>query len=65
MRNVLPNVQYSNHIVAIVGYGTENGIDYWLIRNSWGTEWGLNGYGFVERHHNNMGINNYVAYPKL
>ncbi len=31
-----------NHALLIIGFGTdENGVDYWLVQNSWGIEWGL------------------------
>ncbi len=32
------------HAIEILGWGRENGIDYWWICNSWGVNWGLSGY---------------------
>ena len=57
-----------NHAVTVVGYGKEkSGALYWNIRNSWGTDWGRNGYAFISRDvSNTCGISNfaYQSYMK-
>jgi KDEL-tailed cysteine endopeptidase len=38
-----------NHAVLVIGFGERDGRKYWLIRNSYGTQWGYKGYGLIER----------------
>lgn len=37
------------HAVSIIGWGTEGGVDYWLVRNSWNPTWGAGGLFKIRR----------------
>jgi C1A family cysteine protease len=43
-----------NHCVQIVGVNTDEG--YWIVRNSWGTTWGLDGYIYLKYGQDTCGI---------
>ncbi|EFX87407.1 hypothetical protein DAPPUDRAFT_312322 [Daphnia pulex] len=51
-----------NHAVVLVGWGNQNGIDYWIGRNSWGPGWGKEGYFLIQRGVNKCQIETYVGY---
>ena len=49
------------HAVKIVGWGIDSGSPYWLVANSWNTEWGEGGRFRIERGKNMLGIESGVV----
>ena len=60
-----PSTSNMDHGVILVGYGSEGGLDYWIVRNSWGADWGEKGYMRLARGHNACGVANAAIYPVL
>jgi len=55
-----------DHAVVAVGYGVEDGIEYFLVRNSWAADWGENGYvkiAYTETGPGVCGIQELCVYP--
>ena len=66
--NCNPNIQ--NHAALLIGYGVDvvNGVNvpFWLIKNSWGTGWGIKGFVKILRTNSNLcGVMSNVMYPTI
>ncbi|XP_065576417.1 procathepsin L-like [Artemia franciscana] len=56
--------KHLSHSVLVIGYGSDNGKDYWLVKNSWSENWGDEGYLKIARNRNNhCGIATRALYP--
>jgi len=55
--------QYVEHGIGVVGYGVLQGQQYYILKNSWSTAWGMQGYMLMARNANNMcGVANAASY---
>lgn len=54
-----------NHAVLLTGYGSENGVEFWNIKNSWGANWGAQGYFKMVKGKNMCAIAQCNSYPLI
>ena len=56
---------YLDHAVLAVGYGVQDGLEYWVIKNSWGEAWGEDGYYRMVKGVNHCGVANFVVHSTV
>jgi C1A family cysteine protease len=54
-----------NHATLIIGYGSSDGVSYWIMKNSWGSDWGENGFYRIQRGVGLCGLNIYVLTAQI
>lgn len=54
-----------SHAIVIVGYGSQNGVNYWICQNSWGKTWAENGYFRIKMGECGINSNAVVGLPVL
>ncbi|KAF1897571.1 hypothetical protein Lal_00037014 [Lupinus albus] len=59
----------TDHMVTAIGYGRTKGTKYWLVKNSWGTDWGMDGYmrllRDIDQPQGLCGIATQASYPTI
>jgi len=54
-----------DHAIDLIGWGKQGDVEYWIIRNSWGSSWGENGYCRMVAGKNACGVESYPMYATV
>jgi hypothetical protein len=54
-----------DHSVSLIGWGSEGGVEYWILQNVWGTRWGESGFARLERGVDLLGVESSCHLPTM